>query len=336
MRARTQADLDSDVARANTLLSDVEALNAQIVSADGLDRDADDLRDRRDATLDELATLIPIATYERAGGDMVVAVKGGPTLLDGTMRPLVFDAAVIPAGAPAGYPTYPSIRVDDPDATAAATDLSDLTGGRIGGALVARDQDLVTAQRQVDALAQGVIAAFQTADASLAPGAAGLFTNAGAAVDPAVTEPLGLAGRIAVNDGVDPQAGGALRRLRDGIAAAPGPSQNADQIRAFMDAFSAATPFPAEGGLSANAGLRDYAADVAGARNTARTGLASSAEAERAVFNTLATERAVQAGVDLDAEAQRLIELEQYYAANAQVLETVQTLLDQLLAAVRA
>ncbi len=337
-RARTQSDLEADVALANQALARVEALNGEIVTADATGRDANALRDDRDAALDQLAALLPIATHERGDGAVVVTIKGGPTLLDSTMRPLVFDAAVIPAGAPPGYPTYPSIRVDDPNAPATATDLSGLQAGRIGGALVARDQDLIQAQRELDALAQGVIVAFQAADASLAAGQPGLFVNGtGVAVDPAVTEPLGLAGRIAVNDAVDPDAGGALRRLRDGVgAAAAGPTQDATQIRAFIGAFSDPTPFPPEGGLAVASSLSDYAASVGGSRNTARATLNGDADAQAAVAATLAAERSAQGDVDLDVEAQRLLELEQYYSANAQVLETVQTLLDQLLAVVRA
>ncbi len=335
-RQRAHEELEADIASANRSLARIEALNGQIASAEAVGADANALRDERDAQLDGLAQLLPIATHERADGRVVIAVKGGPTLLDETMRPIASGAAVIPPGAAPGYPTYPSLRVDDPNAPAIATDLSNLSEGRLGGALLARDQDLIQAQRELDGLAQGVIQAFQNADATLGPAAAGLFTNAGAPVDPAVTESLGLAGRLTVNPAVDPDQGGALRRLRDGVGSAvAGPSQGSEQIRAFLGAFQAATPFPAAAGLSATASILDFATEMAGARNAARTGLQADAQAQSAVAATLATERATQGGVDLDAEARRLMELEQYYAANAQVIDTARRLLDELLAAVR-
>ncbi len=58
-------------------------------------------------------------------------------------------------------------------------------------------------------------------DPTIAAGDPGLFTDRGAAFDPA--DEVGLAGRIAVNAAVDPAQGGQSWRLRDGIyAAAPG------------------------------------------------------------------------------------------------------------------
>ncbi len=334
-RAEAHGELEAGVDATNDLLTRIDSLNTQIVAAEGLDRDANALRDQRDAAVDQLAQFLPITATERPNGELVISVRGGPTLVDGYARQLAFDAAVTPAGAGPGYPTYPGVRVDDPTAPASATDLSDLTEGRLGGALQARDQDLVDAERQLDALARGVILAFQNADASLAPGDAGLFTESGAAVDPLVASDLGLAGRIAVNDAVDPDAGGALRRLRDGINAPVGAPQDATQVRAFLDAFNATTPFPAAAGLTTSTSIASYAIEVAAAANTARSDIAARSDNRTAVLAGLETQRAAMGGVDLDAEAQHLLELERYYAANAQILSVVGALLDELLAATR-
>lgn len=338
-RAQVHAGLDADISSANQLIADIDGLNTQIVAADGLGRDASALRDQRDAAVDALGELLPVSTSERANGELVIAVRGGPTLLDGYARTLQWDAAVVPAGAGAGYPTYPGISIDDPNAPAAATDLSRLTEGRIGGALQSRDVDLVDAERQLDALARGTILAFQDADASVVAagaGTLGLFSDAGAAIDPLVASDLGLAGRIAINPSVDPDQGGAARRMRDGVATAgPGASKDATQIRDFLGAFSATTAFPADAGLSTATTLGGFAAEASDALVAARSDVAARADIKGAVAATLQSERDAAAGVDLDAEAQRLLEVERFYAANAQVVTVASRLLDQLLAAVR-
>lgn len=338
-RARANAQIENDLSTANDLLARIDALNGQIVAADGLGRDASSLRDARDAAVDAVSELLPVNASERPNGELVIALRGGPTLVDGYARSLRFDAAVTPPGAGAGYATYPGIALEDPNAPAAALDLSRLTQGRLGGALQARDVDLVQAERQLDALARGAILAFQNADASVAAagaGAPGLFTDAGAAIEPLVASDLGLAGRLALNPSVDPDQAGAARRVRDGVAAGgPGPARDATQIRQFLDAFSATTTFPANAGLSTTASLSDFAAEASDALVAARASLTDQADVKGAIAATLRTERDAAAGVDLDAEAQRLIELERFYAANAQVVTVASRLLDQLLAAVR-
>lgn len=338
-RARAHAGLEADINSANQLIADIDGLNSQIVAADGLGRDASALRDQRDAAVNALSELLPVSTNERANGEMVIAIRGGPTLLDGYARSLEFDAAVVPAGAGAGYPTYPGIAIDDPNAPAAATDLSRLTEGRIGGAVQARDVDLVQAERQLDALARGTILAFQNADASVVAagaGTPGLFTDAGTAIDPLIASDLGLAGRMAINPAIDPDQGGTTRLMRDGLASpAPGASKDATQIRDFIGAFSATTTFPADANLSIATTLSGFAAEASDALVVARSEAANRAEVKSAVAATLQTERDAAAGVDLDAEAQRLLEVERFYAANAQVVTVASRLLDQLLAAVR-
>jgi flagellar hook-associated protein 1 FlgK len=74
-------------------------------------------------------------------------------------------------------------------------------------------------------------------DTSLAPTAAGLFTDGGARSDPAMEQ--GLAARLTVNSAVRPEGGGAVWRLRDGIGAtAEGATGNATLLAAQVDILS--------------------------------------------------------------------------------------------------
>lgn len=75
---------------------------------------------------------------------------------------------------------------------------------------------------QLDEYARGLIETFQTADASLAAGEPGLFTDNGAVFDPSKLD--GLASRIQINEKVAIGGDAEVWRLRDGLGAAgPGP-----------------------------------------------------------------------------------------------------------------
>src|SRR3546814_16667982 len=95
------------------------------------------------------------------------------------------------------------------------------------------------------------MATFEAADASLGtpPADAGLFTDAGSALDPASV--AGLAGRIAVNDLVTPTAGGDLWRLQSGIpTAAPLGSSERTQAACCLAPFDTALPFDPSPGFA--------------------------------------------------------------------------------------
>src|SRR5690606_21770087 len=94
---------------------------------------------------------------------------------------------------------------------------SRLDHGRLAGLLQLKNEVLPQFGLQLDELARSLIVAFETADDSLGPGQAGLFTDSGQAYSAADLK--GLAGRIAVNDAVKPEKGGQLWRVREGVAA---------------------------------------------------------------------------------------------------------------------
>jgi len=194
-----------------------------------------------------------------------------------------------------------------------------------------RDGLAVQAQARVDAVARDFIERFQdpAVDPSLAPGDTGLFTDAGAAFDPAGE--MGLSGRLEVSALVDPASGGGLWRLRDGLgAAAEGPvGENALLVR--MGDALASLRTPASGGLSTGARSApalagDLLSMASVDRQTADQRLGFSAARQEGLRSI-----ELQDGVDTDQEMQKLLLVEQAYAANARVVTTVNELIDTLL-----
>lgn len=152
--AQVQTDLDaqitSDVSSANTLLSTIASLNSQIgrfeVNAPG---SAVDLRDQRQAKLEELSAKIPVELHDLAGGQVQVVAKDGAgadvILVDlATVQgPVAFDGTQLLAGTP-------------------ATPLA-LAAGAIKGSLTARDGAVQALRSNLDLLARQLVTSLNAA-----------------------------------------------------------------------------------------------------------------------------------------------------------------------------
>jgi flagellar hook-associated protein 1 FlgK len=165
-------------------------------------------------------------------------------------------------------------------------------------------------------------------DPTILPGNTGLFTDLGLVLDPLIE--VGLAGRIGVNANVDPDQGGDLWRLRDGIyALAEGDAGNGSQLQTLADAL-AAKRSPASGDLPPNrsaSGLSAYLLSSVGvSRQNTETKLAGAANQQETLRQMQLAD-----GVDTDAEMQRLMLIEQAYSANARVLSVVDEMMQTLL-----
>lgn len=324
------------VSVANDALEKIEALNDKITAQKAAGGDVANLLDERDRQIDRLSEQIGVRTFTREGGEVVITTKEGVTLLDGDARTIGFTpVGAVPPGVTLGF-GLSGLTVDGADITPTGGGAQAALTGRIAGAFEIRDTDLVGYQTQIDELARRTIDLFQTADASVlaaGPPATGLFTDAGAYHDPGVpADPVaGLAGRIGVNALADPAAGGELRRLRDGLQAPAGAAGDVTQIEGFLNALGAAQTFSATPGLSTSSTLTGYASEIASGHLLGSANAKTETESTALLFTTLETRRVSETGVNVDEESQRLLELEQAYAANAQVISTVARMFDDLM-----
>ncbi len=330
--ARTDADrlIARDVKFVNASLASLADMNASILAQTAAGRDTSALMDQRQALVDALGKVIPLVELERDHNQIALMSKGGAILLDGGAAELGFT--------PSAYVT--------PDMSLADGTLSGLSinglavpmgqgwildGGSLSAAFHQRDTLAPKAQGQLDAIARNLIDRFASpaADPTLPPGQPGLFTDGAGAFDP-VNE-LGLANRLATNTLADPARGGALWRLRAGFGATgPGDVGNGAQLAALTNALN--TPLtPASGAfLGAARSMGGLAADLLSQVAADRLGAESEAAYAAARQETL-NGLHLSDGVDTDAEMQRLLQIEQSYAANARVIQTIDDMLSQLL-----
>lgn len=329
IRAEADADIQASVSDVNAALKEIEELNGEISYARAGGRGAASLEQARDDQLDIIAQHIPIRTMNRDNGQIAILTDSGVTMLDGRAKELSFThSPIITAGMDFrnGLGPLSGLSIGDTNVTPGQGNQG-LTGGKIAGLFEARDGIAVDALAQVDALAVDLVARFEGSGIAGADGR-GLFTDAGAASDPANTQ--GLAGRIALNERVDPQAGGEVWRIRDGLdAATQGPVAATAQVSAMLDAMTAVRT--ATGALSTPDTATGFAAMLGSIFEQRGQGLEDSAATSQGRLRSLEEAESGVIGVDMDRELQKLILIEQAYAANARVIEVADRLVQRLL-----
>lgn len=330
-RKAADRDIATAVNTLNTSLRELRELNTQIRSFTGAGHDISALLDQRQQIVDRISHLVPIKELPRDHNQVALITTGGAVLLDGVESEFGFTPVntIVPemtlqSGGLSGLTLN-----GRPMATSGETSL--VLGGELAGLFAVRDDLATGAQERLDALARDLVERFSTPglDATLPPGAPGMFTDGGGAFLPA--NERGLSARLTLNAAVDPQAGGALFRLRDGLgAAAPGPTGNAALLAGLSAALTAARPLSSPAVPAADRSLPGLAADILSLASTDRI----SAETEQAFtaarFAALQDIEAAR-GVNVDEEMQNLLVIEKNYAANAKVIQTVDEMIDTLL-----
>ena len=310
------------VTEVNEALADIAKLNERLrlVGGDGTGKAG--LMDEMNRRLDALGSQMDFQSRWESDGSLTLHTTGGTELVHG-------DKAVrLTANRETGTLMAGTIDITPGRATARGSD-----SGRLAGLTGLIANDLPQMKLQLDEFARGLVQSFEAADASVGAGQPGLFTDAGGAFDATALD--GLAGRLSINNSVHPDKGGALWRLRDGAGATiQGEPGDTTQLNAFVDVLETGITFDAATGLSTTARLGDFAADMVSQQNVLRVGADAQAETARVRLVTFEDNRSSIEGVNIDTELQKLLEIEQAYGANSQVLSSLSDMLDTLLASV--
>ncbi|TGD95610.1 flagellar hook-associated protein FlgK [Methylobacterium nonmethylotrophicum] len=341
VRAQADQAMADSVARINDLLGQFERANRAVMRGTASGQDVSDSLDDRDRILSQLSEEIGITVVDRPGGDMAITTDSGVALYDRGARTVGFTpTAAYAAGTQGG-----AVTVDGVPVTGASSPMR-ITGGRLAGLATLRDETAIAYENQLDAIAGALIDTFQEAD-QRSPAdplyrgpAAGLFTaDAGNAL-PASS--LGLAGRIALNAAVDPQAGGDVATLRDGgmngSAYRTNPTAGtgyADRLRDLTGRLGAARSFDPGPSLRETATLSGFAADSAGWLEATRKAASSGADYQKTLLARAGDALSNAVGVNGDDETALTLQLERSYTASAKILTMVDALLKTLLDAVR-
>lgn len=332
IRQNADAEIARQVSNANSLLNQIAELNEDISTAGAGGRDATALEDQRKRVIDQLSEIIPVKDVQRNNGKIDIITNEGTFLIAaGQVREIDFTPTnVISADSSLSTGTVSGLSVAGTNITPNSSGSFALEKGKLSGLFDVRDNVAPGFQTQLDGLARDIIDRFNGIDPTLGPDQAGLFTDAGSLFDPA--NEVGVSQRLAVNIAVDPDQGGALWKLRDGLgASAQGTAGNATIIRTMLDTLTELRTPPASTGLSGKLSAATMAANITSSIGTARISSQSRLASTSARAQSVIDAETAATGVDTDQELQRLLLIEQAFAANARVIQTADEMIQRLL-----
>ena len=288
------AEIGADVTEVNTLLDTLAGLNAQIarfeVSRPGV---AVDLRDQRQARLEELAAILPVEVRDMGDGQVELVAKDagnsdiilltGPTATGA----VAFDGTNLTGGTPA---------------TAIA-----LGGGSSHGALAARDGGVQTLRDSLDLLAGQLVTSVNAAYNPSSTAGADFF------------EPAGLtAGTLAIRSGL----------TASGLVTGTGGA--GDNSIAVAVANLANQPFSTGSGDLIDGTLgQHYARAVSDLGQSLATATARAADQDK-IQQLVRNQRDTVSGVSLDEEMADLVRFQRAFQASSRVFSVVDELLNTI------
>jgi len=291
------SSVSDDVGSANQLLSDIANLNSEISSAEFNGGAANDLVDAREQDLENLSHLTSIQTSTGTGNSVNVSI-GGQTLVSGNQLQnwlQTYDAGngrLLVEAANGGVPLT-------------------LTGGSIQGTIDARDGALATMQSSLNTLASSLITQVNTIHGggfSLTGSSSANFFNGNSS------------GTITVNQSL---ADNPALIQTSGSATATGDNSVALALAQLASA--------AQAGLNNQTFGDAYTQTVAGFGDALQT--ANDQVTNQAVVaNMLNIQRDSVSGVNIDEEMTNLMGFQRAYEASAQLVTTVDQMLQTVIA----
>lgn len=331
IRQQADAQIATEITNLNHTLAAIHDLNGTIRTSVSRGEDALGLIDRQQSLIDGIADLIPIREVRNDAGMVSLYTTNGLSLVDG--RPVEFGFTATPAITPLmslQNSDLSGLTVNGREVSSLGSYAS-LSGGRLAALFAVRDEIAPQAQAQLDGVALDLTARMDDPGLDATRGATdpGLFSDDG--LQASATYEAGLAGRIKVNAAVDPDQGGALWRLRDGVGAATeGAPGNPTLLQGILDALQTERPTSSTAFSGTSRSMAELASDLLSLTSMDRQ-FADARAAETSGKFTALREAELSRGVDTDQQMQRLLEIENAYAANARVLSTLDDMIERLL-----
>lgn len=288
--------IESDVDVANAALDDIAKLNQQIVRTEVDGGVANDLRDVRQARLEELGKLVSISTAEQPGGAVDISIGGkvmiaGASVLD---RLQVYDAG----------DGQTLVRSESSGAPIS------ITGGSIEGTIEARDGALGNLRASLDTLASELIREVN----AIHVGGFGLSGTTGEAFFTGTNASSIGVNAVLMDDPTKVQA--------SGVAGAAGDNQVALALAQLADKSIA--------GLGNHTFSESYGDTVAGLGQSLAS-INTQIDNQNIVGGMLSRQRDSISGVSLDEEMTDLIRFQKAFEASARLVSIIDEMLDTVI-----
>ena len=311
-----------EVADLNTALYQLRDLNASGSGFTPGSLEAAQFDEKVDTILDQISGIVDTRIHRSSNGSISLYTVSGAALLEGRV---VQDVTFNPSDG--------TLMAGSQDITPFKDGVRGIQHGSLAGLSELKRETIPQFSQQLDEYARGLIQTFEEADASLAPGEAGLFTDNGIAFDPANI--TGLASRLQINSKISSTGEAEVWRIRDGLGAtSPGAGSETVQINAFLEGLDTSMNAATGTGIPAEVTLRDFSAEMITSQAATRARAENDFNAAASAAEVVMSARRNSEGVNIDDEMQQLLLIEQSYAANSRVLTAVSEMIDTLIAAV--
>ncbi len=334
LREQTDQQMAASVANVNSLLSQFQALNAQIVSGTASGANVNNLLDSRSSLLTQLSQQMGITTVAGANNDMSVYTDSGVTLFHaGQVSSVTFQPTTTYTAGVTGNAVFVSgVPITGSSAT------MPIQSGALYGLANVRDNISVTYQSQLDQIANGLVNAFAETDPSGSGIVrAGLFTNGGSATVTSSSSDVGLAGTLSVNAAVDPSQGGNPQLIGNGINFNFNTNNYASytaHLQQLVTNMSSNQTFNAGGQIGTSNSVSGYASASAAWLEAQRQTAGSESTYQSTLLSNTTTALSNATGVNLDNEMSKMLDLENAYSATAKLLNTINMMFSTLTAAI--
>ena len=297
IQQRSSLDLNvvQDVQQVNTLTGQIAELNGQITNLENLGEDASAFVDKRDVLIQQLSSLIDVASIKSDNG-LTLTTSNGTALVAGEQNFLL------------------ATQTDPSGVQHVVANGADITGklnsGALAGTITVRDNKIPGLLSQLDSLAAGFATAVNTIHR------AGFDLNGNAGTDffnspPASGQGAAAALAVAITDPT------LLAASSDG---SQGSNGNVLQLAALHDK-------PLVSGQTAN----EFYGNIVFAVGSDVANGSSDLDASKLILQKLQDQRGSISGVSLDEEAANMILFQRAYDASARIVQTVSEMLDTLI-----
>jgi flagellar hook-associated protein 1 FlgK len=329
-RRKADADMAASVVRINGLLEQFESINNTIIKGTVAGADITDALDTRDGIVSKLSEEIGVSVVIRDNNDAVLYTDGGVTLFETRPREVRFQPTTVYDATTVGNAVF-----IDGVPVAGGNSTMPSTTGRLYGYATVRDDLAVTYQNQLDEIARGLIDTFKENDG--VNDFPGMFTWPAGTIPPAGTVEQGLAGVIRVNPLIDPDQGGNLDLIRDGIVVDYNLTNFAgfdERLNGIVTELAQTRNFDPAAGADPTNTLADFTTSSVSWVEFNRQQIDHETTYQMTVYERSNEALMNSTGVNLDDELARMLELERAYGASSKLISAVDTMLKSLLAAV--
>ena len=294
-RTSLDGSLEQTVSQVNLLTQQIGQLNGQISFLQNVGQNAGTFVDQRTQAIDQLSSLVDVS---------VIPSDNTLTLTTANGIPLVAGQQSFQLSSQADPSGVQHIYSQGNDVT------SSIVSGQLGGVLQARDQQIPAIQTQLDTLAAGLVNAVN----GVQVGGFDLNGNAGTNLfTPPPASGTGAAASLSVAI-TDPAL---IAASSDGTIGSNG---NAEAMYAIstQPTISGQTP-------------TDYYSGIVFDVGNSTANVIAEQSASSLVLQQLNDQRSSISGVSLDQEAANLVQYQQAYSASAQIVTTINSMMETVI-----